>query len=44
VVFQHRIHREKEHWQNLGMYSFHNLNKATPKDEYPMLINNASGH
>jgi hypothetical protein len=28
---------------------FHNLNKATPKDEYPMpiadmLINNASGH
>jgi hypothetical protein len=29
--------------------NFHNLNKATPKDEYPMpiadmLINNASGH
>jgi hypothetical protein len=29
--------------------SFHNLNKAAPKDEYPMpiadmLINNASGH
>jgi hypothetical protein len=49
VVFQHRIHREKEHWQNLGMYSFRNLNKATPKDEYPMLIadmliNNASGY
>jgi hypothetical protein len=30
-------------------FNFHNLNKATPKDEYPMpivdmLINNASGH
>jgi hypothetical protein len=29
--------------------NFHNLNKETPKDEYPMpiadmLINNASGH
>jgi hypothetical protein len=23
---------------------FRNLNKATPKDEYPMLINNASEH
>jgi hypothetical protein len=31
------------------MYRLHNLNKATPKDEYPMpiadmLINNVSAH
>jgi hypothetical protein len=39
--------------KNIGKFwvciDFHNLNKATPKDEYPMpiadmLINNASGH
>jgi hypothetical protein len=49
VGFQHCTLREEEHRQNSGVYRFHNLNKATPKDEYPMpianmLINNAFGH
>jgi hypothetical protein len=49
VGFQHRTHGKEEHRQNSGMYRFRNLNKATPKDEYPMpiadmLINNASRH
>jgi hypothetical protein len=49
VDFQHRTRGEEEHRQNLGMYRFRNLNKAIPKDEYPMpiadmLINNASRH
>jgi hypothetical protein len=49
VGFQYRTHGEEEHQQNWVCIDFCNLNKATPKDEYPMpiadmLINNASGH
>jgi hypothetical protein len=48
VGFQYRTHGEEEHQQNWVCIDFCNLNKATPKDEYPMpiadmLINNASG-
>jgi hypothetical protein len=41
---------EKKNTGKIWVYmDFHNLNNATPKDEYPMpigdmLINNASGH
>jgi hypothetical protein len=49
VSFQHHTRGKEEHRQNSVCIDFHNLNKATPKDEYPMpiadmLINNASGH
>jgi hypothetical protein len=49
VGFQHRTRGEEEHDKIWVCIDFHNLNKATPKDEYPlpiayMLINNASGH
>jgi hypothetical protein len=49
VSFQHHTHWEEEHQQIWVYIDFHNLNKATPKDEYPMpiadmFINNASGH
>jgi hypothetical protein len=49
VGFQHRTRGKEEHQQIQVCIDFHNLNKATPKDEYPMpiadmLINNAFGH
>jgi hypothetical protein len=49
VGFQHRMYGEEEHDKFQVCIDFYNLNKATPKDEYPMpivdmLINNASGH
>jgi hypothetical protein len=49
VGFLHRTHGKEEHQQIQVCIDFRNLNKATPKDEYPMpiadmLINNAFGH
>jgi hypothetical protein len=48
VGFQYRT-RGKEHCKIRVCIDFRNLNKITPKDEYPMPIadmhiNNASGH
>jgi hypothetical protein len=49
VGFQHCTHWEDNTGKFRVCIDFHNLNKATPKDEYPMpiadmLINNASKH
>jgi hypothetical protein len=49
VGFQHHTRGEEEHDKIQVCIDFCNLNKATPKDEYPMhianiFINNASGH
>jgi hypothetical protein len=49
VGFQHRTHGKKNTDKIQVCIDFCNLNKATPKDEYPlpianMVINNASGH
>jgi hypothetical protein len=49
VGFQHRTIRKKNTGKIRVFTFFHNLNKATPKDKYPvpiadMLINNASRH
>jgi hypothetical protein len=49
VGFQHRTHGEESTDKIQVCIDFHNLNKTTPKDEYPMLIadmliNNVSGH